>query len=84
MIRPITDAGRRLLPPEGVPYNYDQWDGYTADRHELVTHLADRRITDTVFLTGDIHSSWASDLPVDACTYPLTPVGRDWSWSARR
>jgi alkaline phosphatase D len=25
-----------------------------------------------VFLTGDIHSSWANDLPLDAATYPVS------------
>ncbi|HSE71831.1 MAG TPA: alkaline phosphatase D family protein [Nocardioidaceae bacterium] len=60
-----------LLPEDGVAYNTDQWDGYTADRRELFAHLRDHGITDTVFLTGDIHSAWACDLPVDAGTYPL-------------
>ena len=52
-----------ILPRDGVPYNVDQWDGYTADRRELVDFLADRGVTDTVFLTGDIHSAWACELP---------------------
>ncbi|TFE38218.1 alkaline phosphatase [Streptomyces sp. ICN441] len=67
--RPLADT-TGLLPPEGVPYNVDQWDGYTADRRELLGHLRDRGIDDTVFLTGDIHSSWACDLPLDPGTYP--------------
>ncbi|MFV2121054.1 alkaline phosphatase D family protein, partial [Streptomyces sp. Act-28] len=70
--RPLADM-TGLLPPEGVPYNVDQWDGYTADRRELLSHLHDNGIDDTVFLTGDIHSSWATDLPLDAGTYPTTP-----------
>jgi len=70
--RPLADV-TGLLPPEGVPYNYDQWDGYTADRRELLTSLADGRIDNTVFLTGDIHSSWACDVPLDAGTYPASP-----------
>jgi alkaline phosphatase D len=61
-----------LLPPDGVPYNVDQWDGYTHDRHELFGYLADHGVTDTVFLTGDIHSAWACDLPLDAGSYPLS------------
>ncbi|MFC4608532.1 alkaline phosphatase D family protein [Streptomyces maoxianensis] len=69
--RPLADV-TGLLPPEGVPYNVDQWDGYTADRRELLSHLHDNGIDDTVFLTGDIHSSWAADLPLDAGTYPLS------------
>ncbi|MGH8970385.1 MAG: alkaline phosphatase D family protein, partial [Actinomycetes bacterium] len=70
--QPVTDV-TGLLPPEGVPYNVDQWDGYTADRRELFGWLADHGVQDTVFLTGDIHTSWASDLPLDAGTYPLSP-----------
>ncbi|MGH3371684.1 MAG: alkaline phosphatase D family protein, partial [Nocardioidaceae bacterium] len=64
-----------LLPEDGVPYNVDQWDGYTADRHEVLGHLADHGVQNTVFLTGDIHSGWACDLPLDAGTYP-TESGR--------
>ncbi|HEY0644498.1 MAG TPA: alkaline phosphatase D family protein [Nocardioides sp.] len=62
-----------LLPEDGLPYNVDQWDGYTADRREVFRFLADHGITDTVFLTGDIHSAWACDLPLDAGTYPASP-----------
>ncbi len=57
---------------DGVPYNVDQWDGYTADRHRVVRHLRDRAIADTVFLTGDIHSAWACDIPADPLTYPAS------------
>jgi alkaline phosphatase D len=60
-----------LLPEDGASYNTDQWDGYTADRREVLRHLADHGIKDTVFLTGDIHSAWACDVPLDAGTYPL-------------
>ncbi|HEU4513734.1 MAG TPA: alkaline phosphatase D family protein [Nocardioidaceae bacterium] len=59
-----------LLPEDGAPYNVDQWDGYTADRHEVLDHLADNGVQNTVFLTGDIHSGWACDLPLNAGTYP--------------
>jgi alkaline phosphatase D len=65
-----------LLPEEGQPYNVDQWDGYTEDRRELFTHLRDHGVHNTVFLTGDIHSGWACDLPVDASIYePRTGLG---------
>ena len=57
---------------DGVPYNVDQWDGYTADRSRVISHLRDNAITDAVFLTGDIHSGWACDVPADPLTYPST------------
>ncbi|MFF9868566.1 alkaline phosphatase D family protein [Streptomyces sp. NPDC013953] len=60
------------LPAGGLAVNVDQWDGYTDDRKELLAHLTDRSITNTVFLTGDIHMAWANDVPVKAATYPLS------------
>lgn len=60
------------LPGEGLAVNVDQWDGYTDDRKELISHLRDHAVTDTVFLTGDIHMAWANDVPVRAATYPLS------------
>ncbi len=47
----------------GVPVNADQWDGYAADRLELMNYVLDSNITDVVALTGDIHTSWANDVP---------------------
>ncbi|MFI1680220.1 alkaline phosphatase D family protein [Streptomyces sp. NPDC020607] len=60
------------LPGEGLAINTDQWDGYTDDRKELISHLRDNKIRNTVFLTGDIHMAWANDVPVKAATYPLS------------
>ncbi|WP_306362022.1 alkaline phosphatase [Nocardia sp. CC227C] len=62
------------LPEGGIPANLDQWDGYTADRARLLTAITDNQVGDVVFLTGDIHSSWAADLPLDAATYPASPT----------
>jgi len=61
------------LPQEGIALNTDQWDGYTDDRRELLAHLRDNAIRNTVFLTGDIHMAYANDVPVNAGTYPLSP-----------
>ncbi|MFC4003890.1 alkaline phosphatase D family protein [Prauserella oleivorans] len=69
--REIAALTELLGPIEGVPYNGDQWDGYTADRAEVFQALRDHGVRDTVFLTGDIHSGWAAELPADPLTYPL-------------
>lgn len=59
--------------------NPDQWDGYRPSRERLFRHLIDNNINNNVVLTGDIHSSWCSDLtlnPWDAATYnPQTGAG---------
>nr|WP_206443900.1 alkaline phosphatase D family protein [Nocardioides sp. KC13] len=70
LISPVNDV-TGLLPDNGIAYNVDQWDGYTADRTELFEHIRNNAITDTVFVTGDIHSAWACDLPYDSAVYPL-------------
>jgi len=48
----------------GFP-NPDQWDGYPAARERLLSVIQTDAIADVVVLTGDIHSSWAFDLPFD-------------------
>ena len=54
--------------PEASPFpeftNLDAWDGYPAERRALLEFVRDHA-DDVVVLTGDIHSSWAADLPVD-------------------
>ncbi|WP_324197571.1 alkaline phosphatase D family protein [Nocardia abscessus] len=62
------------VPQAGPSLNGDQWDGYTADRARLFRTILDQQISDVLFLTGDIHSSWAADLPVDAAHYPGGPT----------
>ncbi|MEU7957464.1 alkaline phosphatase D family protein [Micromonospora humida] len=50
------------IPQNGAVLNPDQWDGYNADRDRLVDHLRATGTRDVVFLTGDIHTSWASEV----------------------
>jgi alkaline phosphatase D len=77
MIAPI-DFRNPFIPPEllaqlglmmGVPFNVDSWDGYTDDRRELLDHVAANDIRNVTFLTGDIHSSWACEVPRDSLAY---------------
>ena len=49
----------------GTIVNNDQWDGYPAERDSLYSFLDDNDIDNMVVLTGDIHTSWANDLPLD-------------------
>ena len=44
--------------------NTDQWDGYPAERKRLYDHIMGNNIDNVVVLTGDIHTSWANDLPL--------------------
>jgi alkaline phosphatase D len=47
----------------GVPVNSDQWDGYLADRNRFINYLENNNLRNTVVLTGDIHTAWASNVP---------------------
>jgi len=55
----------RVGNPEAPAYSMDQWPGYAFERMELMKFLAERRISNPVVLTGDIHSNWANELRVD-------------------
>ena len=68
LIQPINDV-TGLVPEDGAPYNLDQWDGYTADRNRVLRHLDNHAVEDVLFVTGDIHSGWACELPRDASDY---------------
>jgi alkaline phosphatase D len=62
-------AQTRFVNPFGeVPAqlaNLDQWDGYIAARRRLLSFLAQAQPSNPVVLTGDIHSSWVSDIKAD-------------------
>lgn len=47
----------------GAALNSDQWDGYAYERGQLYSHILSSSIKNIVVLTGDIHTSWANDLP---------------------
>ncbi len=44
-------------------FNPDGWDGYRENRREILDHLKTEEIDNVVFLTGDVHSAWALDVP---------------------
>ncbi len=64
-------VGQRFLPPKtevaNVPapahnVSIDAWDGYPAARRRLLGFLQERRPTNPVVITGDVHNNWAVDL----------------------
>lgn len=52
------------IPQDGIAGSPDTWDGYRAERHRLLSTIHDHTIDNCVFLTGDIHMGWASDVPL--------------------
>ncbi|MBW3575122.1 MAG: alkaline phosphatase D family protein, partial [Actinobacteria bacterium] len=61
---PLAQVGRGLgLVVGGAVMNPDQWDGYPAARTRLLDVLAEPEVGPVVVITGDVHSSWAFDVP---------------------
>ncbi|MDB4985016.1 MAG: alkaline phosphatase, partial [Myxococcaceae bacterium] len=57
--------------PHGIIFS-DFWDGYQADRNQVIDHALTNGIKNIVFMTGDIHSSWAFEVsknPFDPAVY---------------
>jgi alkaline phosphatase D len=46
----------------GSHANQDQWDGYSAEREEILTAFVNKKVDNLVVLSGDIHTFIAGDL----------------------
>jgi phosphodiesterase/alkaline phosphatase D-like protein len=55
----------KLLEPSGRGPDFDQWDGYPAEREALLGFVRDRHITDVVVLSGDVHVSLALEMDAE-------------------
>jgi alkaline phosphatase D len=54
------------LRQDGIDaFSTDDWDGYPANRQRLLQHIFDRKVSNPVVLSGDIHSFFANDLKLD-------------------
>ena len=65
---PWTLLGQQVMfAPQTVPggpvSNGDSWDGYRAARARVFDMVERAKVRNLVVLTGDVHSSWAWDLP---------------------
>jgi alkaline phosphatase D len=71
LVEPLLPNGYAAL--DGQILHDDQWDGYPAERERLIGWLAERGRAGgrSLLLSGDIHSSWAFEGPVDADGRPV-------------
>ena len=53
----------RLVPPGQPVLLSDTWEGYQASRDRIFDFLQAGRVRDLAILGGDLHSSWALDVP---------------------
>ncbi|PZO34327.1 MAG: alkaline phosphatase, partial [Alphaproteobacteria bacterium] len=64
-------------PGEGYGVNTDSWAGYRVPRERLLRHIRDRRITNTVVLTGDEHQNYAGELYLDGRNPEGAPIATE-------
>jgi len=48
-----------------MPRNLDSWDGYPAEKKNIINFILDNKIKDVIFVTGDTHASWAIEAATD-------------------
>lgn len=59
-----------FFPFNGIDIK-DTWDGYQDERGEIIDYVMDRNIKNVVVLTGDIHTTFAADVPTSQWKYAL-------------
>jgi alkaline phosphatase D len=72
-LRPALKKVKLIADDEQGP-DWDQWDGYPAERDALLAHVQDHGIDKLVVLSGDVHVSIASELHRDPFAEVETPV----------
>ncbi|PGG98389.1 hypothetical protein AJ80_09539 [Polytolypa hystricis UAMH7299] len=57
-----------------TPYNADAWDGYRANKNRTLETIIDNKIDNTIFLAGDTHAAYVSDLVYFTNTTNYNPL----------
>lgn len=64
-------------PGDDYGVNPDSWAGYRVPRARLLQHIKDRRIANTVVLTGDEHQNYAGELYLDGRNPEGAPIATE-------
>jgi alkaline phosphatase D len=54
-----------LSLPGATTANIDTWDGYRPSRQRVIDAIRQQKISNAIVLTGDVHSSWGYDVPLN-------------------
>ncbi len=71
----VMDLDRKEGPDLG--YNLDSWAGYSIPRQRLLDRLRERRIGNTIVLTGDEHQNYAGELYRDSRNPEGAPIASE-------
>lgn len=61
---------------ESFALPYDRWEGYAAERQELLTFILRNDLKNLVFLTGDLHANFIGDVLLSTFTAPI-PIAKE-------
>lgn len=64
----------KLIAADGLGPDYDQWDGYPAERYLLMRKIRDHKLGNFIVLSGDIHIGLAQELKFDPFNPAQKPV----------
>lgn len=53
---------------------YDRWEGYPAEREEILSFISENDLKNVVFLTGDLHLNFIGDVRLNSFTSPMSIV----------
>lgn len=65
--------GGEYTPEQLESIFLDIWDGYPAERSELITFIEEEAIKDVVIITGDVHCSFAYDVALKSSAMSADP-----------
>ncbi len=66
-----------FAPGDEERFGMDIWSGYETARRRLMQFLSDRRPSNPIVLTGDIHTNWVNDLRLDYADERAPTVGTE-------
>jgi alkaline phosphatase D len=64
----------KLIDTDGNGPDYDQWDGYPAERAQLLSFIRDNSIGNVVVVSGDVHLCMAIELKQNAFDANERPI----------
>jgi alkaline phosphatase D len=66
----------RMAGPD-TGFAMDQWSGYESARNRILKFLDERKPSNPIVITGDIHSNWVADLKLDFANPKSSTVGTE-------
>jgi alkaline phosphatase D len=65
------------LTPRTFTAGADYWDGYVAERQQILDWVVEHQTSNPVVLTGDTHQNWVRNVPPDFRSFDGPPVATE-------